>query len=487
MDNDFFIPNYIEITGGNPTDGTINISGAKNEILGAMAACVLTDEVLTLTNVPYISDVLDMGRVLMNLGVDVQYSPKRGILRLHADKITSNSLSKEAGKFRASYYLWGPLLARFMHTGEFKSLHVEIPGGCGKKEAGEGKDKQEKSSKDARGIDYHVNLLKLVLSADIRDYGGQIDFLLPEKKIPAGGHGVTYTTLQVSHGATFHWMLTASVLNQLSKMYNASCEPEIPALLQKLNGMGANLRGMGFTALHSRGHDGLLHGGTFRVMPDRLEAGSYACLAFATGGKLRLNNADANTCRPWLNFLKEMSGNKNITIDGGSIHFDFSARPKFAGRVLQCSPYPGKETDMQQILVPPLSLATGESYISDPVSTWRDQQLPQMRQFGIDCESEKIEKEDMPYSITNGLLEILVRPSQIRRADTTGSDLRGTFGIIECGAMADGLSRVDRPNNAFRGYPNLLMNLQKLGIRVTASGDGEFLPALPMLKKQTVR
>ena len=109
----FFIPDFLTIDGGNPVDGQVNISGAKNEVLGVMAAAVLTDQLVILENVPHISDVLDMGRILLELGVDVKFDPDSGRMEIHAEKIKSNILSKEAYKFRASYYLWGALLARF--------------------------------------------------------------------------------------------------------------------------------------------------------------------------------------------------------------------------------------------------------------------------------------------------------------------------------------------------------------------------------------
>ncbi|MCL2017450.1 MAG: hypothetical protein FWG80_01585 [Alphaproteobacteria bacterium] len=466
MSNELFIPDFIEINGGRPIDGTIKVSGAKNEILGAMAACLLTDEVLTLTNVPHISDVLDMGKVLINLGVRVEYDPATGILCMQAKTITSNRLSAEAGKFRASYYLWGPLLARFRHTREFDSLHVEIPGGCG--------------NADARGIDYHVNLLKTVLDAKIEDSGSAVDFFLPTDSTISNGN--IYSTVHTSHGSTFHWMLTVSILEYLNLMYNATLEPEIPALLQLLNNMGAKLRGMGSTALHSYGHKGLLRGGTFEIMPDRLEAGSYACLAFGTRGKLRLENIDPTTCRPWLNFLYEMGdGKKNIQIEDNSIYFDFSNRPDFEGRVLHTSPYPGKETDLQQVFVPLLAGAKGRSIVTDLNNSWRDQQLPQMRQFGIDCDSEFIAT---PGGLTKGQLKIFILPSEIKPTNTVGSDLRGTFGIIECAAIANGQSRIENPGNAFRGYPNFLAKLQNIGIDVTASETGKILSALPEINRQ---
>ena len=112
MTENFFIPDSLTINGGNPVSGDINISGAKNSILGLMAAALLTDEVVTLRNVPYITDVLEMGHILQDIGVDVKFDSRKRILKLHAAKIIKNEISHQAAHFRASYYLWGSLLAR---------------------------------------------------------------------------------------------------------------------------------------------------------------------------------------------------------------------------------------------------------------------------------------------------------------------------------------------------------------------------------------
>ena len=186
----FFIPELLSIRGGNPVYGSVNISGAKNAILGLMAAAVLTDEPVIINNVPYISDVLEMGHIMKELGVDVRYAPQKRILYLHARKITSNVISEKAVHFRASYYLWGSLLARFVHTGEFDSLKVLMPGGC--------------SFGGKRRTDFHEQLIKSVFNAEISEepYNSRhyLCFSLPKNKV-LGGNPV-YATFKASHGAT---------------------------------------------------------------------------------------------------------------------------------------------------------------------------------------------------------------------------------------------------------------------------------------------
>ena len=148
MTENFFIPEKLTVNGGRPAQGHIKISGAKNSILGLMAASLLTDEPVILNNVPYITDVLEMGQIMQDIGVDVSFNPRERRLRLHAAKIGKNVISHQAANFRASYYLWGSLLARFKRTGEYNNLQVCLPGGC--------------SFGGKRPTDFHEELIKNV-------------------------------------------------------------------------------------------------------------------------------------------------------------------------------------------------------------------------------------------------------------------------------------------------------------------------------------
>ncbi len=291
----FFIPELLSIRGGNPVYGSVNISGAKNAILGLMAASLLTDEPVTINNVPYISDVLEMGHIMKELGVDVRYAPQKRILYLHARKITSNVISEKAVHFRASYYLWGSLLARFVHTGEFDSLKVLMPGGC--------------SFGGKRRTDFHEQLIKSVFNAEISEepYNSRhyLCFSLPKNKV-LGGNPV-YATFKASHGATYHWMLSVAGASEIKMMYNSSMEPEISNLMMMLQQMGLGLSGNERTGLIYDGKNrGLLHGGTFYAIPDRMEAATYALLAVGTKGEIQIENINFDNCRPWFSQLYNM-------------------------------------------------------------------------------------------------------------------------------------------------------------------------------------
>ena len=473
---EFFIPDYLTVKGGKSVDSRVTISGAKNEVLGIMAAAVLTDEVVELRNVPFISDVIDMGRIMMALGVDVKYSPEKNHLRLHAKRITGNILPELAIKFRASYYLWGALLARFRVTGEFNSLHIKMPGGCGLVDTfktGDGLGSK------GRPTDFHLSMLQNLFEIDIKcgESATDLELILPDRN-PCNDSYPVYATRLMSHGATMHWMLAVALCKKQKFMYNASLEPEISHLLGILRAMGAELRGTGTMAITNMGRRGdeLLRGGTFEVMPDRIEAGTYALLAMALRGKIRLSCTNADHCRPWLNLIKEIikPESDRAHIESSCMFFDFTGF-QFPGQHIIFSPFPGKETDLQQIWTAVLTSATSESVIVDPVWPKRSD-MPDITPFfhGMEFGQVDIENYEMPKA---GILKIF--PSNVQPTVSKGFDLRGTIAMIILAAMANGASRINNPSFALRGYPNLIDNLSNIGLDITASKEGVVLEGLP--------
>ncbi len=464
----FFIPELLSIRGGNPVYGSVNISGAKNAILGLMAASLLTDEPVTINNVPYISDVLEMGHIMKELGVDVRYAPQKRILYLHARKITSNVISEKAVHFRASYYLWGSLLARFVHTGEFDSLKVLMPGGC--------------SFGGKRRTDFHEQLIKSVFNAEISEepYNSRhyLCFSLPKNKV-LGGNPV-YATFKASHGATYHWMLSVAGASEIKMMYNSSMEPEISNLMMMLQQMGLRLSGNERTGLIYDGKNrGLLHGGTFYAIPDRMEAATYALLAVGTKGEIQIENINFDNCRPWFSQLYNMfESGVYYSPDKTQLNLNFRNRSDFSGVIMQMSPFPGMETDLQQIWTPILGQASSESFIADLIWPGRIAHLEQMRKFGLQTEAEQREVK-VSQEMSDKVLLVKIKPSQYKAADVEGMDLRGTMGLIIMAAMTEGKSKITTPSYALRGYPNLIKNLQDLGVNISASAKGTKIDALP--------
>jgi len=447
------IPNSIKINGGTPLaqNATVKISGAKNEVLGAMCAAILTDQPVKFTNVPFITDVMDLIDIMRGVGVQTKYAPQKKTLEIHARHITSNELNESALKFRASYYIWGALLGRFSKTGEFNSLKIKVPGGC----AGFGEN-------GTRPFNYHINLLENVLGATLHDTGKQLEFVLPKEFNPAADP--IFSTTRVSHGATFHWMLSVALSPHLKMMFNSSLEPEVSHLLHILNKMGANIRGTNSEAMTNLGKPGqLLNGGEFEIMPDRLETGFYAQLAMATRSKIKLTGTDAPSCRPWLNTMIEIAGKKACQIKNKSIEFDFTKLRDFTGRNIIISPIPGKETDMHQTWAPVLSMATGPSKIYDPIYENRTRHLPELAKFGLNAQSRVI---DIKNSVAPKSSEIVINPSKLHPATAYGMDLRGTAALIIAAAMANGESTLFDIGYALRGYPNLIQNLKRIGVKI---------------------
>ena len=426
-----------------------------------MAASLLTDEPVIINNVPYISDVLEMGHIMKELGVDVRYAPQKRILYLHARKITSNVISEKAVHFRASYYLWGSLLARFVHTGEFDSLKVLMPGGC--------------SFGGKRRTDFHEQLIKSVFNAEISEepYNSRhyLCFSLPKNKV-LGGNPV-YATFKASHGATYHWMLSVAGASEIKMMYNSSMEPEISNLMMMLQQMGLGLSGNERTGLIYDGKNrGLLHGGTFYAIPDRMEAATYALLAVGTKGEIQIENINFDNCRPWFSQLYNMfESGVYYSPDKTQLNLNFRNRADFSGVIMQMSPFPGMETDLQQIWTPILGQATSESFIADLIWPGRIAHLEQMQKFGLQTEAEQREVK-VSQEMSDKVLLVKIKPSQYKAADVEGMDLRGTMGLIIMAAMTEGKSKVTTPSYALRGYPNLIKNLQDLGVNISASAKG---------------
>lgn len=464
----FFIPDQLSIRGGSPVCGSVNISGAKNAILGLMVAALLTDEPVILHNVPYISDVLEMGHILKELGVDVRYNPEQRILFLQAKKITSNIISEKAVHFRASYYLWGSLLARFRHTGEFSSLKVLMPGGC--------------SFGGKRRTDFHEQLIRSVFDAEIIEeaFDGRhyLCFKLPDHE--SNNSLPVYATFRASHGATYHWMLSVAGSSKIKMMYNASMEPEVSNLLMILQQMGLGLSGNERTGLIYDGKNrGLLHGGTFYAIPDRMEAATYALLALGTKGEIQINDINFDICRPWFDQMYNMFDNGiYYSPDKTQLNLDFRNRTDFSGAIMQMTPFPGMETDLQQIWTPVLGQAQDDSLISDMIWPGRTGHLAEMAKFGLLAEYNLC---DVPTSqeVNDKVLQVKIYPSEYKAANASGMDLRGTMGLIILAAIAKGKSHINTPSYALRGYPNLIANLQHLGVEISTSKQGSEIESLP--------
>ncbi|MEK9970668.1 MAG: UDP-N-acetylglucosamine 1-carboxyvinyltransferase, partial [Ferrovibrio sp.] len=341
----------IRLRGGRPLEGSIGIGGAKNAALPLMAASLLTDETLTLSNVPHLADIATMAHLLQQHGVDVSMdggngTPEGRTIHLNAGKITSTLAPYDiVRKMRASVLVLGPLLARF---GE---AEVSLPGGC---------------AIGTRPVDLHIMGLK-ALGAEINVESGYI-----KAKAKKGLKGAVIRFPQVSVGATENLLMAAALAEGTTVLENAAREPEITDLAHCLVAMGAMIDGIGSEHLTIHGKP-KLHGGTHKIVPDRIEIGTYLAAVAICGGKVELTGARMDLIDAVNEKLTEAGCVIEPTTRGVSIARN-GARLK--GVDFLTAPYPGFPTDMQAQMMSIMSVSDGASMITETIFENRFMHVP---------------------------------------------------------------------------------------------------------------
>src|SRR3954466_6757804 len=332
----------IVIRGGKPLNGKIPISGAKNAALTLLPCALLTDEPLTLRNLPRLADVDSFGHLLNQLGVSTTVEGARPdefgrVMTLRANTLTSTVAPYDiVRKMRASILVLGPLVAR---AGE---ATVSLPGGC---------------AIGMRPVDLHLKALE-ALGAELEIAAGYVKATAPK----GGLRGGTISFPFVSVGATENALMAAVRANGTSVIENAAREPEITDLAKCLIAMGARIEGLRTATLTIEGV-GRLHGATYAVMPDRIEAGSYACAAGITGGSVELVGARKETMPSILSGLTDAGLIVEDTKDGIRVTADGQLKPLS----ISTAPYPAFPTDMQAQFMAMLTLAEGTSLLTEPI------------------------------------------------------------------------------------------------------------------------
>ncbi len=408
----------LAIIGGRPLYGVIPISGAKNSALKVMAAALLTDEALTLTNVPRLADVDMLLRLLEQHGVTSSF--EGSTLRLHAQTIISTEAPYDlVRKMRASFNVLGPLLAR-----EGKA-RVSLPGGC---------------AIGARPVDLHLKALEAM--------GAKID--LDEGYVIAeaanGLHGAEIAFPFVSVGATEHAMLAATLAKGTTVLENAAREPEIADLADCLNAMGAKVSGAGHSTVTIEGVD-RLHGGEHRVLPDRIETGAYVMAVAATGGELTLTGTDASLLGAAWGVLQE-TGLDMEERDGGICVKRNGERYKASDIVTQ--PFPGFPTDLQAQFMALMATADGVSKIKETIFENRFMHAPELARMGakISVDGQTATVQGVP---------------RLKGAPVMATDLRASMSLIIAALAAEGQTMVNRVYHLDRGFERLEEKLQTCG------------------------
>lgn len=423
----------ILIRGGNRLSGRLKISGAKNAALTLMPCAILTDEPVTLRNLPRLADVDGFGHLLNQIGASTRVEGTRPedfgrVMTIRAGQLFSTEAPYDiVRKMRASILVLGPILARM---GEAR---VSLPGGC---------------AIGNRPIDLHLKALE-ALGAEIELTAGYVKASAPGGRLSGG----RYTFPVVSVGATENALMAAVTAKGTSVLGNAAREPEIVDLCRLLIAMGARIDGVGTETLTIEGVD-RLHGATYSVMPDRIEAGSYACAAAITGGDLELVGACAEDMRATLAALTEAG----VTVEEKRDSIRVTAHGPLQPLTLSTAPYPGFATDMQAQFMAMLCMAGGTSTLTETIFENRYMHVPELARMGADIQ-------------VHGRTAMVKGVEKLTGAPVMATDLRASMSLILAGLAAEGETSVARVYHLDRGYERLEEKLSAVGADIERVGD----------------
>ena len=413
----------LKITGGRPLEGEVRVSGAKNAALPIMCAALLSSKPLALTNVPRLRDVSTMARLLAQMGVTVERAENRTLL--HAKAISDPTAAYELVKtMRASVLVLGPLLAR---CGEAK---VSLPGGC---------------AIGARPVDQHVQGLQ-AMGATISIEHGSMQASASRLR------GARIVMDLVTVTGTENLMMAAALAEGETLLENAAREPEVVDLARCLAAMGAKIEGAGSDRIRIQGVPSL-GGAEHRVMPDRIETGTYLAAAAAAGGKIRLTGAAPESLDATLDKLREAGA--RIEIHGSSIDLEIAKRPGAVS--VRTAPYPAFATDMQAQFMALACVADGTALITETIFENRFMHAIELKRLGADIRLE-------------GNTAVVKGVERLQGAAVMATDLRASAGLVIAGLVAEGDTVVDRIYHLDRGYEGLEKKLSALGARVKRIG-----------------
>ncbi|MEI8289500.1 MAG: UDP-N-acetylglucosamine 1-carboxyvinyltransferase [Verrucomicrobiota bacterium] len=409
------------IKGGVPLHGEVEISGSKNAALPIMAATLLTDEPCVIRHVPNLSDTRFMAQILASLGAEVKF--RNGTLTIRARKLKGYADYKLVRKMRGSICLMGPLLGRL------RQARISLPGGC---------------IIGARPINLHLKGFA-ALGAKIKIEGGYVD---------ATAKKLTGTTMFLGGRAgstvlgTANVMMAATLADDVTVIESAACEPEVVDLANFLTAMGAKISGAGSPTITITGVKNL-HGAEHEVIPDRIEAATFAIAAAATDGEITLKNARADHLRAVIDKLAEA----NVSVKRRGEDLMVRRKGKLKSVDVTTLPHSGFPTDVQAQMMALLTLAPGISIITERIFEARFMHVSELARLGADIEIEG------PSAIVKG-------GGPLSGAPVMASDLRASAALVIAGLAAKGTTQVNRIYHLDRGYEQMDVKLRKLGARI---------------------
>ena len=414
---------YLEIEGGAKLSGNVIISGAKNSALPVIAATILSDKPVTLTNLPNVVDIRTLLKLLTMLGGKVEHD--NTVAHINNGSINSTKAVYEiVSQMRASILVLGPLLARF------KVCEVSLPGGC---------------AIGQRPIDMHLKALE-AMGAHIEIKGGYV-----RAEAPDGLHGAKIVFDKITVGGTENVLMAAALAKGTTTIVNAAKEPEIVQLCEMLKNAGVKIDGIGTSEIIIEGTNGKpLEFKTTEIIPDRIEAGTYLCAAAITHSTITLQNADANHLKAVIDKLEAMGCECESTKTTITIHGPEKLKPVH----IITTEYPGFPTDMQAQFMAIAAIADGESIIEERLFENRFMHVSELNRLGADI-------------WLKGSLAAVHGVEKLYGADVMATDLRASSALVLGALVADGTSNVRRIYHLDRGYDNLEGKLSSLGAKIT--------------------
>jgi UDP-N-acetylglucosamine 1-carboxyvinyltransferase len=408
------------VTGGRALAGEVRVSGAKNAALPILCAALLTEKPLTLDNVPRLMDVRTMAKLLAKMGVEVGEQTD-GRLELRAKRIAEPVAGYEMVKtMRASVLVFGPLLARCGRA------RVSLPGGC---------------AIGARPVDQHVKGLQ-AMGADITVEHGYMNASARRLR------GARIVMDMVTVTGTENLMMAATLAEGTTVLENAAREPEVVDLANCLGAMGAKIEGAGTGVIRIDGVASLA-GAKHRVMPDRIETGTYLAAVAAAGGKVRLTGAAPDTVGTTVEKLIEAGA--RIALDADRIDIEMGSRPRAVS--LTTAPYPGFATDMQAQFMALDCIAAGTGAITETIFENRFMHALELQRLGADIAIQ-------------GNTAVVRGVGHLQGATVMATDLRASASLVVAGLVAQGETVIDRIYHLDRGYEGLEQKLAGLGARI---------------------
>ena len=410
----------LRIKGGNRLEGQLRVSGAKNSALPAMAASLLTADEVILENLPFVNDIFTTRRLLRELGASVEFQDDHSA-RLQAQKILSHEAPYDLVKtMRASVLVLGPLLAR---TGRAR---VSLPGGC---------------AIGARPINLHIQGLQK-LGATVRTEHGYVE----AEAVRLSGAEILFDKITVT--GTENLMMAAALADGKTVLQNAACEPEVVDLAEMLKDMGAQIEGAGTPTITIEGVREL-KGTKHRVIPDRIESGTFLIAGAVTDGNLEITNCNPAHLASVVQKLRDAGVKIEVAADHMSIRQNGSLR----SADVVTKEYPGFATDMQAQYMALMTQASGTCVITENIFENRFMHASELMRMGADIRID-------------GARAIVTGKTRLSGATVIASDLRASASLVVAGLVAEGTTLIDRVYHLDRGYEKIEEKLRSVGAQI---------------------